>query len=153
MNAGRLFNDDGTVANTACGRLLQFLRKRSGHWFSGMDIDVKHFSEHNVRAASTRKSEINHQCDPRLEWIEHKVERAAGRNLHYYRHTWTNGKQPTLHSGKDRALYAKRMAGAPSKGARCAARHAAKSSTKSGLGGPVDPGSLFGYSGPLKTHV
>ena len=90
-NEGRIATDDGEYTDaTAAGRLYQWFRERTGTWFTGQQMDYDHYSEHRCRAASTRKSGINQQVDPNVEWIEH--DRREGKE--WYRHVFTHGQPP-----------------------------------------------------------
>ena len=94
MNLGRITTDQGEYADTAAGRLYRWLRANTGRWYTGQDMDVTFYAEHRCRAASTRKSEICHQVDPRTEWIEHDIVVRDGQNVQRYRHVLTGGRCP-----------------------------------------------------------
>ena len=102
MNLGRITTDLGEYANTAAGRLYRWLRERTGSWVTGADMDVMYFHEHRCRAASTRKSEIDHQVDPRVEWVEHDIVVRSGENVHRYRHVLTGGRCPAAPAALER---------------------------------------------------
>jgi len=95
MNLGKITTDQGAYADTAAGRLYRWLRGNTGTWYSGQDMDVTYYTEHCCRAASTRKSEICHQVDPRVEWIEHGIVVRGGQNEQRYRHVLTLGRCPS----------------------------------------------------------
>ena len=91
-NLGRIATDDGQyTAATAEGRLYRWFRENTGEWISGVVMDVTRFEEHRCRNASTRKSGINQQVNPAVEWIAHR----RLKDRHSYRHVFTHGHWPS----------------------------------------------------------
>lgn len=92
-------DDQGGYLDNQTSRLYRFLREHTGTVYTGRQLDVDTFYQHRARNTSTRKSEINCQVDPRVEWIRHWTEDRRSEDnqvesVHCYQHQFTQGDPP-----------------------------------------------------------
>jgi hypothetical protein len=71
IHLSAITDDQGGYVDNQTSRLYRFLRENTGKAYTGVQLDVDFFHQHRARNTSTRKSEINAQVDPSVEWICH----------------------------------------------------------------------------------